>query len=85
MVEFAQRFGIAYPGKAGYRLRLEHFAALTLKARKGSVKFKPSRAEMPEFLPVKVEGLNDNRSVQLLDRARKPPDHRALPITDGST
>jgi len=49
---------------------------------KGIEMFIP-RTDMPGFLPVSVENLNDNWSVWLLDRARPKPNYRGLPIRDG--
>ena len=41
------------------------------------------KAQLNGLLMTVVEGLNDNWSVQLLDKKRPWPNHRALPIRDG--
>lgn len=89
MTDFARRFGVAEPGKTSYGLDLKHgklidnYLILRLDGQGKGVEFSASRTDMPGFLPVSVEGLNDNWSVHLLDRKRAWPNHRALPIRDG--
>ena len=41
------------------------------------------KTAMPGLVPAIIEGLNDNWSVQMLNKARPWPNHRALPIRDG--
>jgi hypothetical protein len=89
LVEFAEKFGVLKPGKVGYDAKfvsgkpMDNYLALRAQAQDGAVEAKIGKADMPGFLPVIVEGLNDNWSVQMLDKARKWPNHRALPIRDG--
>ncbi len=89
ILEFVAKFGVAVPGQAGYapKMRtgrqLDNYFVWRLAADNGAVETKVPKAAMPGFLTAVVEGLNDNWSVQLLDRARPWPNHRALPIRDG--
>jgi hypothetical protein len=54
-----------------------------LDANGQAVRASLPRTDLPAFLPVVVEGLNENWSVQLLDSARHWPNHRALPVREG--
>jgi hypothetical protein len=89
MVEFAEKFGVAAPGKTGYApdikrgKQIDNYLIWRLNGEGSGIEAKIPRTDMPGFLPVCVENLNDNWSVQLLDRARPWPNHRALPIRDG--
>ena len=89
MLDFARKFGIASPGTPGYSPRITRGRQLDtcllwrLDAQGSAVEAKIPRADMPGFLPASIEGLNDNWSVFLLDRNRKGPNVRALPIRDG--
>jgi len=89
MLNFARQFGVAKPATAGYSPRLvsgkqlDNYLIWRLDGQGVGIEARIARADMPGFLPVIVEGLNDNWSVQLLDRARKRPNHRALPIRGG--
>jgi len=89
ILDFARKFGIARPGKPGYSPKvtrgkqLDSYLVWRLDGQGVGIEAAVPRAEMPGFLPVSVEGLNDNWSVFLLDRKRKGPNFRALPIRDG--
>jgi len=89
MVGFAHKFGIGQPGKAGYvpelvtGKQIDSYLAWRLDGGGTGIVAKLPKTDLPGFLPVIVEGLKDNWSVHLLDRARKWPNHRALPIRDG--
>ena len=89
MTDFAGKFGVAKPGTTAYILDLkqgkliDNYLILRLDGQGAGAEFSIPGTDMPGFLPVSVEGLNDNWSVHLLDRARKWPNHRALPIRDG--
>jgi hypothetical protein len=56
---------------------------LTLDAQGSAIEVKIPKAAMPGLLPAVVEGLVDNWSVQLLNKARPWPNHRQLPIRGG--
>ncbi len=89
MLEFARQFGIAEPGKTAYKPKFRRGRQLSnlllwrVEAKGGAIEARIPRVGLHGFLPVCVENLNDNWSVQLLDKARKWPNHRALPIRDG--
>lgn len=89
LLDFARKFGVAQPGSVGYApqfvrgSQIDNYLIWRLAAGDGSVDVKVPRADLPGFLPAVVEGLNSHWSVQLLDRARKGPNTRALPIRDG--
>jgi len=89
MLDFAHKFGIAQPGKAGYvpelvtGKQIDSYLAWRLDGGGTGIVAQLPKTDLPGFLPAIVEGLNDNWSVHLLDRARKWPNHRALPIRDG--
>ncbi|MCY3023972.1 MAG: hypothetical protein NTW87_33755, partial [Planctomycetota bacterium] len=89
MLEFARNFGISSPGTAGYApqvsrgKQLDNYLWWKLNAEGAAVEARVPKAAMPGFVPVIVEGLNDNWSVEILDRARPWPNHRALPVRDG--
>jgi len=55
-----------------------------VEAEGGAFDAKLSGPNLPGLLPVRLEGLNDNWSVWLVDRNRKGPNVRALPCRDGS-
>lgn len=89
LLEFARKFGIAEPGRQGYSPRLTRGRQLDtclvwrLHADEGAVEATLPKARMPGFLTAVVEGLNDNWSAWLLDRGRKGPNVRGLPVRDG--
>ena len=89
MLAFAEAFGVATPGKTAYKPQvrqgkvLDTYLTLNLEAQDGAADLKLAKAAMPGFLTASVQGLNDNWSVQLLDRAHASPNYRALPIRDG--
>ncbi|OPZ30474.1 MAG: hypothetical protein BWZ02_00761 [Lentisphaerae bacterium ADurb.BinA184] len=89
MLGFARAFGIATPGATAYAPEIRTGKTIenciVWRADGGGVGLdaRIPRTDMPGFLPVAVEGLNDGWSVQLLDRARPWPNHRALPVRDG--
>ena len=90
MVEFAEKFGVARPGRVGYAARIsrgrqvDNYLAWRLDARGSAVEAKIKKTAMPGLLPTVVQGLVDNWSVHLLNKARPWPNHRALPIRDGT-
>jgi len=89
LLEFARKFGVANPGTAGYApefksgKQIDNYLLWRVDAEGAGVDVHLPKADMPGFLPASIENLNDNWSVQLLDRARPWPNHRALPIRDG--
>jgi len=89
LVEFAEKFGVAKAGTVGYDAKLsrgklvENYLALRVDAQGAAVEMKIPKAAMPGLVPAVVEGLCDNWSVQMLNKARPWPNHRALPIRDG--
>lgn len=91
MLDFAAKFGISTPGTVGYQASvtrgklLDNYMVLRLGSENGAAEVRIPRVTLPGFLPVSVEGLNDNWSVILLDKARPKPNFRALPIRDGRT
>ena len=89
MLEFAEKFGIARPGSAGYAAQItrgrqiDNYLCWRLAAEGGAVEAAVPKTDMPSLVPALIEGLNDNWSVQLLDKRRPWPNHRSLPIRDG--
>ena len=89
MVDFAKKYGIFTPGTAGYTpvvtsgKVIDNYLLWRVDALGSAVQARIPKAEMPGFLPVSIEGLNSNWSVQMLDKARPWPNVRALPIRDG--
>jgi hypothetical protein len=89
MVDFAQKFGIAAPGKTGYTPQVtqgqavDNYLIWQLDAKGTGITATVPKTEMPGFLPVCVQGLNDNWSVVLWDKSLPAPNTRALPIRDG--
>lgn len=90
MQAFVQAFGISKPGQVACRAtlkdgrELDNYLVWRLAAgTDGAVVAKLPKTELPGFLTTIVENLNDNWSVQLLDRNRAWPNHRALPIREG--
>ncbi len=96
MRAFAENFGVAKPGTVGYAptltrgKQLDNYLVWRLDGKEGNgIEAKIPKVDLHARLTVSVEGLNDNWSVQLLDRGRKlsPPEvtgnTRGLPIRDG--
>lgn len=89
MLNFARQFGVFAPGKAGYSAKvtrgkaIDNYLIWRADAKGSAVQARLPKTEMPGFLPACVEGLNDNWSVWLLDKARPGPNCRALPIRGG--
>ena len=89
MVDFARAFGVASPGTAAYAPKITHGKQIDntlvwrLRAEDGRVTTRVPKADMPGYLPTSIEGLNDNWSVHVVDKARPEPNHRALPVRDG--
>ncbi len=80
------------PGTVGYRpaitrgKQLDNYLIWRLQAdAAGAVEARLPKANLPCFLTTSVDGLNDNWSAYLLDRARANPNFRSLPIRDGRT
>ena len=89
LLNFARMFGVAEPGRPGYSpevargRQVDTYLAWTLDGEGRGVVATVPRADMPGYLPTIVEGLNDNWSVHVLDRAREGWNHRGLPVRDG--
>jgi hypothetical protein len=89
LLAFADAFGVSTPGKTACRPEvkrgkvLDTYLTLALAAQDGAAEVKLAKTVLPGFLTTLVQGLNDNWSVHLVDRARAWPNHRALPIRDG--
>ena len=89
MVQFARQFGVMTPGTPGYKPEMVHGQSLdtyffwSSDAAGTSVQARLAKTPMPGFLTARVQGLNDNWSVFLLDKGRPAPNFRALPIRDG--
>jgi len=82
-------FGIDKPGTVGYQARFargkmtDNYLLLHAAAQDGAIEAAMPKADLAALVPLVVEGLNDNWSVCLLDKARPWPNHRALPVRDG--
>jgi len=89
MHAFARQFGIAEPGTVGYGAEitrgreLDNYLTWRLEADAGAIEAKLRQADLAAFLTTEVNGLNDNWTVYLLDRARPGRNFRGLPIRDG--
>lgn len=89
LLDFAHKFGLAQPGKPGYSPSVTRGKQLgtrlvwRLDGQGAGIEAKVPKAPMPGFLPVVVEGLNDNWSAWLLDKARKGPNVRGIPVREG--
>jgi hypothetical protein len=89
ILDFARKFGVAEPGKPVYRptvirgRQLDTHLVWRLDALGEAVEARVPKADMPGYLLAVVEGLRDGWSVWLVDRARKGPKVRGLPIRDG--
>jgi hypothetical protein len=89
LLKLLDNFGVAAPGRTAYRPEVRRGESLDAylywraRAAGGSFLARLPRTELLNFVPLALEGLNDNWSVHLLDRARPWPNHRALPIRDG--
>ncbi|HEY3321769.1 MAG TPA: hypothetical protein VGP72_14960 [Planctomycetota bacterium] len=89
LLEFARKMGIAKPGTTGYMPQIsrgkqvDNYLVLWLESKDGAIEVKIPKADIPAFVPAIVQRLNENWSVELLDRARPWPNHRALPIRQG--
>jgi transposase len=89
MVQFAKLFGVLEPGKPGYAPKmlagksLDTYFYWTVDTQGTAVRARMPKTAMPGFLPVAIDGVNDNWSVFLLDAARKGDNFRALPLRDG--
>lgn len=91
ILEFARNFGVFTPGAVGYApvvasgKTLDTYLLWRLAADKGEkVEVKLPKGDLHAFLPVRVEGVQDNWSVYLLDRARSGVNFRALPVFNGA-
>ena len=89
LLDFARKFGLAEPARCGYAPKItrgtqrDNCLLWRLDAGGSAVLARAGRADMPGFVPAAVEGLNDNWSAFLVDRNRRGPNFRALPIRDG--
>ncbi len=96
LLEFAEKFGVTRPGQTAYAptltrgKQLDNYLVWRLDGKEGNgIEAKIPKVDLPGLLTCSVEGLNDNWSVQLLDRGRKlaPPEvtgnTRSLPIREG--
>ena len=89
MLDFARKFGVATPGQTGYAPQLtrgklvDNYLIWRVDGKGTGITATIPKADLPGFLPVCVQGLNDNWSVVLLDKQREAPNTRSLPIRDG--
>jgi hypothetical protein len=89
IMRMLRQFGVIDPGNAGYAVEVTRGKTLDrhlfwlAEADGGAWEAKLAQADLLNFVPLVLDGLNDNWSVQLLDRARPWPNHRALPVRDG--
>ncbi len=89
MKSFAEKFGISNPGQAAVKGKfksgreLDNYLVWRLAAEDGAVAVDVPKTALPGFMTTLVEELNDNWSVQLLDKKREWPNHRALPVREG--
>ncbi|MHB9134769.1 MAG: hypothetical protein ACYDBB_27180 [Armatimonadota bacterium] len=89
MVAFAQKFGVMTPGIPGYNAEvtsgkvLDTYLIWRLDGQGKGIEASIPKNDLPGFLTACVEGLNDNWSVQLLDKGRTGANTRGLPIRDG--
>jgi hypothetical protein len=89
MLTFAKQFGIFTPGTAGYAPKmsagktLDTYFTWHVDAQGSAVQAKIAKTAMPGFLTACIDGVQDNWSVYLLDKARKGANVRALPVRDG--
>ena len=87
---FARNFGIAEPGHVGYDATVsrgqekDNYLKWRLAAENGAVEATTRKAaHLGAYLTTVISGLNGKWSVQMLDRQKSWPNHRALPIRDG--
>ena len=91
MIAMARAFGVDVPGRPAYQAKmkrgrlLDTYLLLDMEADGGAVEVGIPRTAMPAFLTARVSKLNDRWSVHLLDRNRRAPNHRALPVREGTT
>ena len=89
LAAFASQFGITEPGTVAYRPRLlkgkeiDNYFTWRLDGAATGIAAVIPKTVMHGHLTTTVENLNDNWTVQLLDRARSWPNHRELPIREG--
>jgi hypothetical protein len=89
ILRFLADFGVSKPGSVGYAPKIRHGTPLDsylvwrVDGEGSGLDAKVPKADLPTFVPVCVERLNENWSAFLLDRKRKWPNFRALPIRDG--
>ncbi len=89
VITFARQFGVMTVGKAGYSPKMisgktiATYGFWQTDAQGSSVQAQIVKTAMPGFLTACIDGLRDNCSVYLLDKARPAPNFRALPIRDG--
>ena len=89
IVRFAQARGVATPGKPAMKATITRGRQLdanliwTLDAAGEAAEVKLPRQDVQGFIATRIQGLNDNWSVFLLDRNRKGASFRALPRRDG--
>jgi len=89
LLEFAGNFGLAKLGSVGYSPKitlgkqLDNCLIWQLDGQGVGIAATVPKVKLNGLLTTVVQGLNDNWSVQLLDKQRPWPNHRALPIRDG--
>jgi hypothetical protein len=89
MLAFADQFGVTKPGTVAYAptvaagKTLDNFLVWSLASDGTKVMAKLPKAPLTAFLPARVQGVHDDWSVYLQDRARKGVNFRALPVRDG--
>jgi hypothetical protein len=82
-------FGVMRSGQPGYvpdvtaGESLETYLFWRVKAQDGAFSARIEQRDLLNFIPLVVEGLNDNWSAHLLVRNREWPNHRALPLREG--
>jgi hypothetical protein len=91
VLEAVRQLGVLTPGAPAYaaQLRLgrttDTYLRWRVEAQGEGMAARLRRTAMDAFLTLEVTGLRDNWDVYLLDRARKAPNFRALPLRDGRT
>ncbi|MHB9133041.1 MAG: hypothetical protein ACYDBB_18390 [Armatimonadota bacterium] len=89
LLDAARDFGILTPGTIGYRPKLargtvqDSYLFWRVTAKNGAMEARVPKADLPNYVPLALDGLHDNWSVFLLDRKRKGQNFRAIPVRDG--
>ncbi len=86
MLDFVRETGINQPKEGRYAPKVKRGGRISNRvseSAEGSFEADFPKASLPCFVPTTVTGLNDNWSAFLLDRKRKWPNFRALPMRGG--